>query len=63
VEPVTVDGRRFRRFLAHDVEPSAVAVIDIPRAASGLDARYVVALTILLGGTMLFALARAFRRT
>ena len=62
VEPVTVDGRRFRRFLASNVPPSAVAVIDIPRVASGLDPRYVVALTVLLGGAMLFALARAFRR-
>jgi hypothetical protein len=63
VDPVTVDGRRFRRFLAHNVEPNAVAVIDIPRAASGLNPRYVVALTLLLGGAMLLALARAFRRT
>jgi hypothetical protein len=62
VDPVTVEGRRFRRFLAHNVDPSAVAVIDIPRTASGLDARYVVALTVLLGGAMLLALARAFRR-
>jgi hypothetical protein len=63
VEPVNVDGRRFRRFLAHDVQPNAVAVIDIPRVAAGLDKRYVIALTVLLGGAMLVALARAFRRT
>jgi hypothetical protein len=62
VESVTVDGRRFRRFLAQDVAANAVSIVDIPRVTGGWDARYVIGLTLLLGGTMLFALARVFKR-
>jgi hypothetical protein len=62
VSPVTVDGRGFRRFLARDVQRGAVSVIDIPRASRGWDRRYMVGITLLVGGTMLVALARAFRR-
>jgi hypothetical protein len=61
VDAATVDGRNFRRFVAQDVRTGAVAVIDIPRASSRLDPRYIAGLTLLIGGTMLFVLARTLR--
>lgn len=61
VDAVAVDGRNFRRFLAQDVGTGAVTIIDIPRASSRLDPRYVAGLTLLIGGTMLFVLARTLR--
>jgi hypothetical protein len=64
VDPVTVEGRNFRRFLASDMPENSVAVIDLPPPASdrAIDPRYMVAITLLIGGTMVVALARALRR-
>jgi hypothetical protein len=64
VDPVTVEGRNFRRFLASDMPGNSVAVIDLPPPASdrAIDPRYMVAITLLIGGTMVVALARALRR-
>ncbi|HWL40034.1 MAG TPA: hypothetical protein VNO75_07330 [Gemmatimonadaceae bacterium] len=64
VDPVSVESRNFRRFLAQNVSASAVAVVDLPPPAAGraIDPRFMVALTLLIGGTMIFALARSLRR-
>ena len=67
MDPVTVEGRNFRRFLGSDVPQSSIAVIDLPPAraagtAGTIDPRYMVALTLLIGGTMIAALARALGR-
>jgi hypothetical protein len=64
MDPVTVDERNFRRFLASDMPENSVAVIDLPAApARALDPRYLVAITLVIGGTMVLALAQALRRT
>ena len=62
--PVLLERRSFRRFLADDVPLNSVAVIDLPpvRATGALDRRYLVLLTVLMGGAMIFALARALSR-
>jgi hypothetical protein len=64
VDPVSVEGRSFRRFLASNVPENSVTVIDLPPAAAGraIDPRFMVALTLLLGGAMIFTLARALGR-
>jgi hypothetical protein len=65
MDPVTVDERNFRRFLASDMPVNAVAVIDLPpppASSRSIDPRYMVALTVLIGGTMVLALAQALRR-
>jgi hypothetical protein len=64
VDPVTVDERNFRRFLASDMPENSVAVIDLPAppATHSIDPRYLVALTFVIGGSMILALAQALRR-
>ena len=64
VDPVTVDERNFRRFLASDMPENSVAVIDLPPPPPGrtIDPRFLVALTVVIGGSMIAALARALRR-
>jgi len=64
VDPVTVDERNFRRFLASDMPESSVAIIDLPAPppTRSIDPRYLVALTLVIGGAMILALARALRR-
>ena len=64
VDPVTVDERNFRRFLASDVPRNSVTVVDLPAPppAHSVDSRYLVALTLVIGGAMILALARALRR-
>jgi len=64
VDPVTVEQRNFRRFLASDMPENSVAVIDLPAPppARSIDPRYLVAITLVLGGSMVVALARALRR-
>jgi hypothetical protein len=61
--PVTLERRSFRRFLADDVPQNAVSVIDLPEAPhTTIDPRYLVALTLVIGGAMIAALARALKR-
>lgn len=62
--PVAIERRSFRRFLADDVPASSVALIDLPAVEKegAIDPRYMIALTIIIGGSMIFALARALRR-
>jgi hypothetical protein len=64
VDAVTVDDRNFRRFLASDMPENSVAVIDLPAppATHSIDPRYLVALTLVIGGSMILALAQALRR-
>jgi hypothetical protein len=63
VDPVTVDERNFRRFLATDMPENSLAVIDLPAPAPrSIDPRFLVALTLVLGGSMILALAQALRR-
>ncbi len=62
VAPVSVEQRNFRRFLASDVPKNSVTAIDLPAPAKPVDSRYLVALTLLIGGVMVAALARALRR-
>jgi hypothetical protein len=65
VDPVTVDERNFRRFLASDMPENSVAVIDLPAPppTRSIDPRYLVVITLVIGGAMVLALARALRRT
>jgi hypothetical protein len=64
VDPVTVDERDFRRFLATDMPTNSVAVIDLPAPppSRSIDPRILVAITLVLGGSMIVALAQALRR-
>lgn len=64
MDPVTVEARSFRRFLGSDIPENTITVIDLPPAAASraVDPRYMVALTLLIGGAMILALARALRR-
>lgn len=64
MDPVTVEARSFRRFLAADVPQNSIAIIDLPRVAAStpIDPRFMVALTLLIGGAMVIVLARALRR-
>lgn len=63
-DPVSLETRSFRRFLADDVAAASVAVIDLPKAGSKatIDARYMIGLTAAFGLAMILALARALRR-
>ncbi len=62
--PVALERRSFRRFLGDDVPANSVSLIDLPAAEKEgeIDPRYMIALTMIIGGSMVFALARALRR-
>lgn len=64
-DPVVLERRSFRRFLADDVPINAVSVIDLPPAPprGSVEPRYLVLLTVVIGGAMILALARALRRS
>jgi len=64
MDPVTVDERNFRRFLGSDLPENSVAVIDLPAPppTHSIDPRFLVAITLVIGGTMVLALAQALRR-
>lgn len=64
MEPVSVDERNYRRFLASDMPENSLAIIDLPAPPSTrtVDPRYLLAVTLIIGGSMVVALARALRR-
>lgn len=58
VDPVTVDGRQFRRFLARDVPANGVLRIDVPASAPLSRSRYIAVVALALGAALLLVLAR-----
>ncbi|HEX2781428.1 MAG TPA: hypothetical protein VHM30_18135 [Gemmatimonadaceae bacterium] len=59
VDPVNVDGRRFRRFTARDVEPNAVFRIAIAGDSAIPRRYYIMIVALALGAAMLLVLARS----
>lgn len=59
VDPVEVDGRHFRRFLARDVPATGVIRIDVPAEAPLSRSRYIAIVALTLGAALLVVLARA----
>ncbi|HUQ47382.1 MAG TPA: hypothetical protein VM053_03950 [Gemmatimonadaceae bacterium] len=64
VEPVALEKRSFRRFLGPDVPAGSIVTIDLAAAEkkTDIDPKFMVALTVIIGGAMVFALARALKR-
>lgn len=62
VAQVAIEGHQFRRYLAGDVPANAVAVISVPEPKQPPELLFVAGLTLVIGGAMTFALARALRR-
>ena len=64
VDPVVVDERNYRRFLANDMPENSIATIDLPAPPSTrtIDPRFMLAITLVIGASMVLALARALRR-
>jgi hypothetical protein len=62
-DPVVLESRSFRRFLADDVPMNAVTLIDLPAAPrASLDRRYLIVVTLVIALAMTVALARALSR-
>ena len=62
VDPVTVEGRTFTRYLGQDVPANAVVRIDFPTRGGSSRAFWIVAVALVVGVAMLIGLARAFQR-
>jgi len=62
VDPVTLEGRNFRRFLSQDVQPNAELIIELP--SSGAPARnlYIAGLLVAIGMLMMVVLMRSMQR-
>lgn len=60
--PVAVQGRQFRRFVAQDVPAASVLTVIVPQIAQPLATWFAAGLTLVIGGAMTWALARALRR-
>lgn len=62
VDPVTLEGRNFRRFLAQDVREATTLTIELPRPAVAGTNLFIAALLGLLGLAMVLMLMRAMGR-
>ncbi len=64
VAPVALEKRNFRRFVGPDVPANSLVTIDLPSPPkpADIDPKFMVGLTVLIGGAMVFALAHALRR-
>ncbi|MGI8547797.1 MAG: hypothetical protein ACR2M1_10745 [Gemmatimonadaceae bacterium] len=60
--PVAVQGHEFRRFISQDVPASSVLTVRVPEVAQPLTTWFAAGLTLIIGGAMTWALARAMRR-
>ena len=62
VDPVSAEGRTFRRFLAADAPASGVLILRMPRAARFGRGTYLSIVLLAIGTAMLIVLARSFSR-
>jgi len=58
-DPVTIDGRWFRRFLARDPAAGASFSIAVPPPVRGTRRLYIAGIVVIVGAAMLVAIARA----
>ncbi|MDF1506402.1 hypothetical protein, partial [Roseisolibacter sp. H3M3-2] len=63
VEPVSLEGRTFRRFLAQEVPAGSRVEVTVPATARGWERIALPALLSVVGGVMHLALLRALRLT
>lgn len=62
VDPVTLEGRNFRRFLAQDVKPDAQIVVELPSSGTPGRNLYIAGLLVAVGFLMMLALTRSMQR-
>jgi len=62
VDPVTIEQRRFARFLAQDVKPGGTVIIELPLAKSPGRPLYVASMLVALGLVVLLLLSRFMQR-
>lgn len=63
VDPVTLEGRNFRRFLAQDMKADAELVVEVPTSATPGRNLYIAGLLVAVGMLMMVALTRSMRRS
>ncbi len=62
VDPVTLENRNFRRFLAQDVQDGVITTIELPATHASGRNLYIVGLLVSIGFLMLMVLMRAMQR-
>ncbi len=62
VDPVTLEGRNFRRFLAQDVKPNAEIIIELPSTGAPGRNLYIAGLLVAIGMLMMVVLMRSMQR-
>ena len=62
VDPVSAEGRTFRRFLAADAPATGVVILGMPRAPRIGRGTYLAIVLLAIGTAMLIVLARSFAR-
>ncbi len=62
VDPVTLENRNFRRFLAQDMKPNAELTIELPTTRTPGRNLYIAGLLVAIGFLMLLVLSRAMQR-
>lgn len=63
VEPVSLEGRNFKRSLAQDLKPDTRIVIELPSTGTPGRNLYIAALLAAIGFMMLLVLSRSMQRT
>lgn len=63
VDPVTLEGRNFRRFLSQDVKPDAQLVVEVPTGGTPGRNLYIAGLLVAVGMLMMLALTRSAQKS
>jgi len=62
VDPVQLEGRSFRRFLAQDVKPGERVIVELPQSRAPGRNLYIAGLLVAIGFLMLLMLMRAMQK-
>lgn len=62
VDPVTLEGRNFRRFLSQDVQSNAELIIELPSSGAPGRNLYIAGLLVAIGMLMMVVLMRSMQR-
>lgn len=62
VQPVTVESRHFRRFLAQDVKPNTSVIVELPASRASGRTLYSLGLLVAIGVVVLLLVMRALQR-